>query len=68
VQGDGWRCKVEFGGGERRATRNAFRGMEHMVMERRRNVLLLTVRTPQEVGKSSPFLLPSTAGFEILCV
>lgn len=59
------RHRVEFGGGERRTTRNPFKGMKPMVVESR-NMLLLSVRTLQKCGKSSPFLFSSTEGFGIL--
>lgn len=59
------RHKVEFGGGERRTTYNTLKGMKSIVIESR-NMLLLSVRTLQKFGKSSPFLFPSTEGFGIL--
>lgn len=47
------RCRVESGDGERRTMCNLFRGMKYkyMVIEGRRNVVLLAVRALQEFGK-----------------
>lgn len=45
------RCRVESGDGERRTMCNLFRGMKYMVIEGRRNMVLLAVRALQEFGK-----------------
>lgn len=64
------RCEVKFGDGERRTMRNSFRGMKYVVIERRRNMLLLTVRTYKNLGSNLLFcsLLLQVLELFVMCV